>query len=128
MHSFVTLPESLAAAFATLAFGCIAHGRAAVAGQGAALDGASYVACGKSGDHPSARGTDDRFACAGYGSANRCATSGKSVYDGYDGRGAANMQAGCPAARSLNPVLPYSTDDSDPNLLYIPSSRPPSRL
>jgi hypothetical protein len=126
MHSLI-LPASLAATFAVLALGCVVHDSRALAGRGA-RNGGSYDACGKSGDHTTARSMDERFACTGYGSANQCAISGKSVYDGYDGRGVANMQPDCRAARSLNPVLPYSTDDNDPNSVYDPTIQPPARL
>jgi hypothetical protein len=127
MRASLTLPVSLAATFAVLAFGCVAHGNGALAGRGA-LHGGSYAACGKGGDYATARSMADRFACAGYGSANQCAISGMSAYDGYDGRGAANMQPGRAAARSLNPALPYSTDDNDPNFLYNPGIQRPARL
>lgn len=60
------------------------------------------------------------FACPTYGPANRCGPT-PSAAPGCGGvanmqPGATNVRARAAPERSVNRVLPYSTDDNDPNL------------
>lgn len=93
----------------------IAAAALAAAGCGAANDCAN---AGRDTTCASTRprtGADTEFACPGYGPANRC-----RVVTSYGAcnRGVTNMQPGGERVPSINPVLPYSTDDNNPNLLY----------
>jgi hypothetical protein len=95
--------------------GCIAHRECA------------YTDCSAGSDCITmAGGAETAFACPGYGPANRCLPTPATASNPSCRRatnmqpGATNLQPSHVVSPSHNPVMPYSTDDNNPNLPYAP--------